>query len=371
MAQKYLNLEQAAERLGISVGDVNAMRERGELRAYRDGANWKFPAEVIEQKAEELGPQAATDDGFEVAGDASAEDSDVLLSETELGESGIGASGTIIGDVDLGDEPVRIDSPPPSDINLAEEEEGDELVLSDSQLGPPDPGSAAQSGSTLNLDALDDDDLVLGDSSGSNISIGGDSGIALVDPADSGLALDEPLQLTGGSGELELGEDDALDFGGGSGSDSPTDLRAAESDFTLSTLEEEEDDSDSGSQVIAIEDEETGSGFGGSGSMPPMLDGEDFGGDAGIAAGGGLGDFDAGGLEAAPAPQTQAGPSVDYSLPEAPYTIWNILSLSFCVLFMALASMMSYDLLRNMWSWDKPYALNSSLIDMICGMLGS
>ena len=52
MAQKYLNLEQAAERLGISVGDVNAMRERGELRAYRDGANWKFPAEVIEQKAE-------------------------------------------------------------------------------------------------------------------------------------------------------------------------------------------------------------------------------------------------------------------------------------------------------------------------------
>ena len=157
----------------------------------------------------------------------------------------------------------------------------------------------------------------------------------------------------------------------GSGSDSPTDLRAAESDFTLSTLEEEEDDSDSGSQVIAIEDEETGSGFGGSGSMPPMLDGEDFGGDAGIAAGGGLGDFDAGGLDAGPVAQPQAAASVDYSLPEAPYSIWNILSLSFCVLFMALAAMMSYDLLRNMWSWDKPYALNSSLIDMICGMLGS
>ena len=378
MAQKYLNLEQAAERLGMNVADVNSMRERGELRAYRDGANWKFPAEVIEQKAEELGPQeqgpeSDAQDGIEIAGDVSAEESDVLLSENELGESGIGASGTIIGDVDLGDEPVRIDSPAPSDIGLAGDSqlgqaEGDELVLSDSQLGPSDIGSAAQSGSTLNLDALDDDDLVLGDSSGSNISIGGDSGIALVDPADSGLALDEPLQLSGGSGELELGEDEAIDLG--PGSDSLTD-RAAESDFTLSSVEDEDDDSDSGSQVIAIEDEETGSGFGGSGSMPPMLDGEDFGPDAGVgvAAAGGLGDFDAGGLDAGPAQQPQAA-AVDYSLPEAPYSIWVILALSFCVLFMSLALMMSYDLLRNMWSWEKPYALNSSLIDMICGMLG-
>ena len=377
MAQKYLNLEQAAERLGMSVGDVNAMRERGELRAYRDGANWKFPAEAIEQKAEELGPQATASDGIEIAGDVSEEDSDVLLSETELGESGIGASGTIIGDVELGDdEPIRIDSPATSDIDLGGKEsveDGDGLVLSDSQLGPSEVGSAAQSGSTLNLDSLDDDDLVLGDS-GSNISIGGDSGIALVDPADSGLALDEPLQLTGGSGELELGEDDAVDLGQGSGTGSAADLRAAESDFTLSTLEEEDDDSDSGSQVIAIEDEETGSGFGGSGSMPPMLDGEDFGGEA-VGATAGLGDFDAGGLDAGgleaatPAQQPQAA-GVDYSLPEAPYTIWNVLSLSFCVLFMSFAGMMSYDLLRNMWSWDKPYALNSSLMDMICGMLG-
>lgn len=365
MAQKYLNLEQAAERLGMSVADVNAMRERGELRAYRDGANWKFPAEVIEQKAEEIGADSG---GIEVVGDVSAEESDVLLSETELGESGIGASGTIIGDVDMGDEPVRIDSAASSDIDLGGKPPKDDgLVLSDSQLGPSEIGSAAQSGSTLNLDALDDDDLVLGDS-GSNISIGGDSGIALVDPADSGLALDEPLQLTGGSGELELGEDDAVQLDRAGLSDSPTDLRAAESDFTLKTLEEEDDDSDSGSQVIAIEDEETGSGFGGSGSLPPMLDGEDFGGDAGVDSAG-LGGFAAAGLDAGPVGQPQAA-GVDYSLPEAPYSVWNILSLSACVLFMAFAAMMSYDLLRNMWSWDKPYALNSSLMDMICGLLG-
>ena len=43
---------------------------------------------------------------------------------------------------------------------------------------------------------LDDDDLVLGGSgTGSDITIGGDSGISLVDPADSGLSLEEPLNL--------------------------------------------------------------------------------------------------------------------------------------------------------------------------------
>ena len=105
--------------------------------------------------------------------------------------------------------------------------------------------------------------------------------------------------------------------------------------------------------------------------MPPILDGEDFGGDAGLVAGGGLGDFDAGGLEAGPAAQPQVAPSADYSLPEAPYTTLQIVGLAGTVLVMVLGTMMSYDVLRNMWSWDKPYALNSSLIDMICSMLGS
>ena len=59
----------------------------------------------------------------------------------------------------------------------------------------------------------------------------------------------------------------------------------------------------------------------------------------------------------------QAGPA----LPEAPYSIWNILGLSLCVIVLVLGGMMAYDLMRNMWSWDGPLNMNSSLMDTVLG----
>ena len=32
---------------------------------------------------------------------------------------------------------------------------------------------------------------------------------------------------------------------------------------------------------------------------------------------------------------------------------------------LTLTGMMLFDLVRNMWSWDKPYAYNSSLMDAL------
>jgi hypothetical protein len=32
-----------------------------------------------------------------------------------------------------------------------------------------------------------------------------------------------------------------------------------------------------------------------------------------------------------------------------------------------LCGMVTFDLLRNMWSWDGPYAVNSWIMDMIVG----
>ena len=54
MAQEYYNLQKAAEVLGLSPADVNAMRERHELHAYRDGADWKFKVEEIQNKLAEM-----------------------------------------------------------------------------------------------------------------------------------------------------------------------------------------------------------------------------------------------------------------------------------------------------------------------------
>jgi hypothetical protein len=56
---------------------------------------------------------------------------------------------------------------------------------------------------------------------------------------------------------------------------------------------------------------------------------------------------------------------------EAPYSVWNVMSLFICVLFLTLTGMMMWDLIRNMWSWDQPYTVNSSLMDSIISMFES
>jgi hypothetical protein len=35
-----------------------------------------------------------------------------------------------------------------------------------------------------------------------------------------------------------------------------------------------------------------------------------------------------------------------------------------------LSGMMMYDLMRHMWSWDSPYAVNSKLMDTILNLFG-
>jgi hypothetical protein len=100
-------------------------------------------------------------------------------------------------------------------------------------------------------------------------------------------------------------------------------------------------------------------------------------------------DFDVGdAAQAAVAPQAALGPDAAgfgpqptadaavapagaaAALPEAPYSIWNVLCLGLCMLFLVLTGMMCYDLLRHMWSWDQPYTVNSSLMDAILGLFG-
>ena len=403
MAQAFHNLEKTAELLGLSAADVNQLRERNELRGYRDGSDWKFKAEDIEAFAQKLKAEKESPS----ADGPSDSDGDVLLSELELGQSDPGASGTVIG---AGDKDV---SPVDSDVKLAEsdiklggseidpagvgQEAGaldsgsglsdfeeldltldDDLTLEDSQISlsaeaVAAEGSDATADSALDLsgkgEGLDDDDLVLGGSgSGSDITIGQDSGISLVDPRDSGLSLEEPLELVGGGEDsLELGEDDMLTFSEGADTESPTELKTDDG-FMLTPLEDDgEEDSESGSQVIALDTAAEGDeaatmvASDPGGAMAAMLDdetGDTLGMGAPVVAGG-----------AGQAPQGFADGAAlgaaTAALPEAPYTVWNILSLTLCAIFLILTGMMAYDLLRNMWSWDTPYDINSSIMDEI------
>lgn len=52
MAQKFSSIDEAASLLGITKERLNQIREAGKVRAYRDGASWKFRQDDIEKLIE-------------------------------------------------------------------------------------------------------------------------------------------------------------------------------------------------------------------------------------------------------------------------------------------------------------------------------
>ena len=409
MVQKYYNSAETAKIFDVSTDDVKKMMDRRELHGYRDGADWKFKVEDIERLAEERKAQQPA----VLETDSGEDQGDVLLSEVALGQGAMGSSGTVIAmdapgaeaaksDLSLVDSGIALadsglmladESPTPvsqkpeeAEVKTAPVEEMnltlDEDLVQDSSgtlRSMPAAGPAPEVGSSaidLSGKGLEDDDLVLGGSGiGSDVSIGGDSGISLVDPADTGISLEQPLDLAGASAEsLQLGDSDLLvaPESGGSAA-APSGLKT-DDDFLLTPMEEapDADDSGSGSQVIALDtegDDQAGMMGSASGStMAAMLD-EDVTAqpslDMGLGAPMGsplLGPQPGGLAETAPMMQSVA------VSPEGQYSRWQITGLAVCAVFLMLCGMMMYDNLRNMWSWDGPYSVNSWLMDTIVGL---
>ena len=259
------------------------------------------------------------------------------------------------------------------DLGLGSEE----LALGSDSLSLQDDEDSA-----LSLEADSDDELVLGGSGvgsgvGSDVSLDPQgSGINLGSPGDSGLNLsDEPLELGGSAVEsLELPEDDdviALDDAIAD-PEQATQLKADE-EFLLSPMDEGamDDSSDSGSQVIALEDSDAFDenavtmlkpGAGPTFGEAPLLteDGGDVMGQQ--LAGLGMG---TGGMTA-----TMAGPThhAPVSLPEAPYSVVQILMLIAPVMTLTLAGMLMFDVLRNMWSFDSTTSASTSIMESVLGM---
>ncbi len=379
MARKYVELEEAAKLLGISEEQLNNMRTKAEISGYRDGVSWKFKEEDVQQLRARLKTEASGKGDDLAPGDELDVDDSILLSEQELGSSGETTGSTIIGegegekspggsDLELGGSDVRLagdsdvlgggaggsdPSLADSDLSLADDSD---LSLEGSDLSLADESAAGDS--SLDL-AAEDDDLVLGESGDSDITVSaGDSGISLAEPADSGISLEEPVELGGSNVEsLELGEDDIISLEEDADPESATQLKA-DDDFMLTPMEEVEDASDSGSQVIALDSEEAdyddsaATMLGGEiPAMSAMLE-EDLGGMPGAA-----------GLVSATAPITMQAAAPEK--PEYPYSIWNVISLFSCVLVLAFAGMMMFDLIRNMWSWEGEYTLNSAMMDAV------
>ncbi len=292
MALKFYNVEKAAEILGVTQRKSTTSVRRTAAR-FRDGATWKF-----KRKKSSAWPRNSSHRRRHRGRAGREEDGEVLLSEVDVSGSDAGSSGTVIRDAtqaEPADSDIRLsehDAGQGSDIQLGSGSSGlelasssgleltgssagsnvgdldltldEDITLEDSQVSARKAKTEAKKAaakrttpagdSTLDLSdkgrLADDDDLVLGGSSGSgsDITIGGDSGISLVDPADSGLSLEEPLELGAAADEsLELGEDDMLTLDEQVDTESPTELK--KDDVSLDPLggSGEDEDSESGS----------------------------------------------------------------------------------------------------------------------------
>lgn len=264
-----------------------------------------------------------------------------------------------------------------SDLTLGAVEDGDVFALQ----GTKKKGSSVKLGDDVNV--LDSH----GAGAGSDITISpGDSGINLIDPSDSGLSLEEPLELSSADDDessFDLSSSDSGDSSssGTLGDSSEFDSDAVmelqgEDDFLLTPLEEAGDDEsqDSGSQVIALDSDTdfddaaptiAGSGPGGGAAL---LEADDDIADLG----GGFGQpIDMGAATAAAPSLTMAPGTMMVPAQQAPYTVLNIVALSFCALFLAFTGMMTFDLMRNMWSWEQPFAANSMMMDWVLSIFGA
>ncbi|MDA1052453.1 MAG: helix-turn-helix domain-containing protein [Planctomycetota bacterium] len=267
---QFLELNEAAKRLGVSPDKLVEMRSNGDIRGFRDGASWKFKEDEIDRAREELADSSGGLENelfsFDEAGSNLdlADDESILVSEEELGHSGEATSSTIIGKATEA-------AAPDSDLTLAPEPSGSDLTLAggsgiggsgiDSELSlsePDDGGSAVGSdvtlvpgvgggGVSLVPDPGSDKGMDLGASAGdSDIGdvLGNDSELSLESPGSGGTGNLELSADTGGLGsgdldmsldsELALGDDDDMVLSG-SGTGSDLSLSAGDSGINLSS----------------------------------------------------------------------------------------------------------------------------------------
>jgi hypothetical protein len=396
MAKKLIDQDEAARLLGVSVDELNSMRDRKQVFPKRDAGVWKYELDQIELLAQERksGGDLGWNESLELHDlsiDLNAEPDSVVLADD--GSKVRDEHSTVVGKKkppELGSDVKLMADSGASDVKLAPDSKvardrakSGSGLLDDIAAGPGESDKLLGSGSLkladdeINLtgsesdrrrmtsgsdtrkgeSALElaaDDELVLESKPDSDITVGGgDSGISLVDPHDSGLSLEQPLELEAASAEsFDLGEDDIISLDEEASSEESTELKS-DDDFLLTPIDDAADESDSGSQVIALDSEEEFSG--GFGSSPALLE-EDLSASGPLVAPG-----------LAPAASLAAGATAVPTsyVAEPPYSFANIAALVACFVFMLLGGAFMYDLVRQMWSWDAPYALNNAMMDSL------
>uniref|UniRef100_A0A7C4QP98 DNA-binding protein n=1 Tax=Schlesneria paludicola TaxID=360056 RepID=A0A7C4QP98_9PLAN len=263
-AKKYLNLDEAAQVLGVRTDELIRMRERGELRGFADRGTWKFKAEDVLECQRRRQPDSSpevplmSDDSaleMDIVSPGPQSDSDVRLIVAEGGRKPLAGSSTelpmyqapgsdsdvrLVGpsakkpesdsDVKLisakdSDSQVKL-SDSDSDVRLAGGSSGAGIRLADSdsdvRLAPPgDSDSDVKLVDSSRRAASDSSFVLSSDSRVSGVSdsvlLDDDEGITLASDSGISLAEDSGIQLsTPGDSGISLADDSALDFMAGS-----------------------------------------------------------------------------------------------------------------------------------------------------------
>lgn len=269
MASKFVPLEEAAQLLGIPTEKLVEMRSSGDVRAFKDGASWKFPQDEIDRLlADGISGDSDAYTGFGDSGDD--EGSAILVTE-----QGAGSGSRIIGgdrsaedagsdsDLEIGGEPTA----PGSDVALvprssdrAGSDSDVEIIASDLQLSDDllsDPAADRNALDSIEESAADKINLSLADDSLGDLELA-TSGHSPVDDDEVDLSID--LSLAGDSpsdgGDIDL-----------SLADEPL---SDPSEIDLSLAEPAAADSDLDLN-FEQDDDKPGSGLGDSAIHPPKI----------------------------------------------------------------------------------------------------
>lgn len=211
MSQKFISLDDAAEQLGVSKDRLNELRESGKLRAYRDGASWKFRSEEIDGLAES--GELASDGGPDVLPLGDDEDDDLVLGVEPLGDGDDAESILLTDD----DDELEGGLPRPQSTIIGKSELSleDDLALTndnDSDLtlsegSTPDADKASFAGlEELELDLEAESSRILDPATAAAAKEAAEQAAASEDPSDDGLGLgdddDYELELTGSATDV-------------------------------------------------------------------------------------------------------------------------------------------------------------------------
>ncbi|QDV66503.1 Helix-turn-helix domain protein [Rosistilla carotiformis] len=266
MANKFIPLEEAAQLLGIPTEKLVEMRSSGDVRAFKDGASWKFPKDEIDRLlADGLEGDSGIYSGFGISDDD--EGSAILVAE-----QGAGSGSRIIGgdlnddsDLEIGGESdeqgsdvalvARSSSKSSSDSDV--EIIANELKLDSDDL-VTDAGGEHEGLDSFEESAADKISLSLADDSLGELELA-TSGHSPVDDDDVDLSIDLSLAgdspSDGGEIDLSLAEDAASDGG----------------EIDLSLSEPATGDSDLDLTFEQDYDAVAGSGLGDSAIHPPKI----------------------------------------------------------------------------------------------------